>query len=777
MQFYERGIIHHVRSSLRIVFMKKRNISRQQQPVRRLSHLFGLLVMLGPALVAGAQTITWQENWESPDAQECWAADFGYWEIGVPTFGPPTNSLGSRAHQGTNVAATVLGGNYTDDRQSRLSSCPIQVPAANPRLRFWHWWSFNCYDYGQVQISTNNGSSWVVLSPNYGSASGNYDSSGKWTQTWLDLTPYAGKTVRIGFFFQSASGFSCDGSSSVEVAPGWYVDEVVVESGSLPTMLAADSFEDALALDRWVADFGVWEIGVPTSGPPIVNSNRTHSGSNCLATILSGNYTDDRTSRISSQPLLVPAEGMNPRLRLWHWWSFNCYDSGQVQISTNNGASWVILSPTYGSPSGNYDSSGKWTRAWLDLTPYAGKTVRIGFFFQSASGFSCDGSSSIEVAPGWYVDEVVIESGPLPTMLAADSFEDALALDRWVADFGVWEIGVPTSGPGAAHEGTNCLATILSGDYIDDRNSRIRSHDFVVPPMETNPRLRFWHWWNFNCYDYGEVQISTNNGASWVVLATYSASSPWTRPQIDLSRYAGKTARIAFRFVSASGFSCDGSSSVEVAPGWYVDEIRLLHDFTASLLNSPVVRTQNSGCISLGIGASSPPSIVNFTVQVPSGHLASPILSTESCWSGGIVPLSGSQWAVTLTNNCAVMPMGVATAGSICFTATSTQSAFVPLTIVNMSGPTPPLYSFGSRAVTIANEPLLEATMVAGTRTLTTYGKANTAYEIRHATNSTTARPWPPAWTNIVPANLFTNRLVTGSLSNASALFLYANEQ
>ena len=92
-----------------------------------------------------------------------------------------------------------------------------------------------------------------------------------------------------------------------------------------------------------VADYGVWEIGVPTSGP-----GSAHGGTNCLATILSGNYTDDRSSRVVSPAFAVPAAGLNPRLRFWHWWSFKDYDFGQVQISTNNGASWQALSPKYG---------------------------------------------------------------------------------------------------------------------------------------------------------------------------------------------------------------------------------------------------------------------------------------------------------------------------------------------------------------------------------------------------------------------------------------------
>src|SRR5437870_5570459 len=39
----------------------------------------------------------------------------------------------------------------------------------------------------------------------------------------------------------------------------------------------------------------------------------------------------------------------------------------------------------------------------------------------------------------------------------------------------VWQIGVPTSGPGIAHSGTNVAATRLSGAYPDNVDSRLVS--------------------------------------------------------------------------------------------------------------------------------------------------------------------------------------------------------------------------------------------------------------------------------------------------------------
>ena len=89
-------------------------------------------------------------------------------------------------------------------------------------------------------------------------------------------------------------------------------------------------------------------------------------------------------------------------------------------------------------------------------------------------------------------------TGPLPqwAVSGVDNFEDAAAPDRWTADTGIWEIGVPTNGPPAdaegnlAHEGTSVLATILSGNYTDERASRVVSPSFTVAAAEDNPRLQ-----------------------------------------------------------------------------------------------------------------------------------------------------------------------------------------------------------------------------------------------------------------------------------------------
>ena len=67
----------------------------------------------------------------------------------------------------------------------------------------------------------------------------------------------------------------------------------------------------------------------------------------------------------------------------------------------------------------------------------------------------------------------------------------------WSVSNGTWEVGVPTTGPVAAYSGQNCVATKLTGNYSKNVDSRFISPPFTVPDSNENPRLRFWHWFEF----------------------------------------------------------------------------------------------------------------------------------------------------------------------------------------------------------------------------------------------------------------------------------------
>jgi hypothetical protein len=328
---------------------------------------------------------------------------------------------------------------------------------------------------------------------------------------------------------------------------------LVVGDVRAETVFWSDNFETNTP-SRWTTSSS-WRIGSPTAGPTTNAAGfRTHSGTNCAST-QNYAYADSRlicTNYNGSTTLVVPATNQYPRLRFWHWFNFK-NALGFVEISTDNGSTWNQISPTYE----DITSGGVWSRPSIDLSAYAGQSVQIAFRF---AGLCCGNGL------GWYVDDVAVVTDP-PILNNPESFESGEG--DWSVGDGTWEIGKPTSGPNAAHTGTNCAATVLAGNYANNVDSRLISPPFAVPATNQFPSLHFWHWYNFN-NALGFIEISTNGGTWNQISPTYqngNSGGAWTNVSLDLSAYAGQTVQVAFRF---------GSGGSGTAAGWYVDDISLI---------------------------------------------------------------------------------------------------------------------------------------------------------------------------------------------------------
>ena len=152
-----------------------------------------------------------------------------------------------------------------------------------------------------------------------------------------------------------------------------------------------------------------------------------------------------------------------------------------------------------------------------------------------------------------------------------ETFEQGLGC--WQVDGGTWEVGPVTSGPNRAYAGVRAAGTVLGGDYRNGVSSRLISAHFTVPSVETNPRLRFWHWYELAGGDTGRVQLREGAG-NWVTLSpTYSGTSSgiWSSQLFDLAAYAGKRVQIAFWFQSTT----TDAFNRDVGPGWYLDDVRI----------------------------------------------------------------------------------------------------------------------------------------------------------------------------------------------------------
>ncbi|MCP3919365.1 MAG: hypothetical protein GY711_27830, partial [bacterium] len=291
-------------------------------------------------------------------------------------------------------------------------------------------------------------------------------------------------------------------------------------------------FEDfELGWNGWYTDNGVWQVGDPTAGPP-----GPFSGTKCAATELHGNYDANADSRLIGPSIVLdPVVGDEElHLRFQEWFSYEHCDAGYVQISTFDAGTQVWGAWT---TVGEFvEHTSPWSLRDVDLTPFAGEQVRLGFYHTAAYGGGCGGSST-----GWYIDDVAImKCSPV----LGGSFESGW--EGWGADRGVWQVGSPTTGPAAAFEGTNVAGTVLDSNYGANTDSRLVSPTVRLDPVAVGEELhlRFREWFSYDHCDAGYVQISTydtgtGTWADWVTLSPYvEHTSPWSLKDVDLTAYA-----------------------------------------------------------------------------------------------------------------------------------------------------------------------------------------------------------------------------------------------
>lgn len=332
-----------------------------------------------------------------------------------------------------------------------------------------------------------------------------------------------------------------------------------------PTPIFSEDFEAGPG--GWSIDQDVWQIGVPSSLPG------AHGGVQCAATRLQGYYPYyPNNSRLISPDIALPlvSQGEEIHLRFWHWFSYRSTefgsDWGRVQISvfdeSNGWSEWHSVSGAI------MHHSALWSPLDADITPLAGKSVRISFYHYNVPD-SHNGESY-----GWYVDDLTITKGqPVFT----GDFESGW--EGWSADHGVWEIGFPSAGPAAPYSGNQCAGTVLNADYPPAVSSRLVSPSLRLPLVGPGGilELRFWHWYygdKQQMDDKGYLQVSSRpvEGQPWTAWQylsdkTYEKSLQWRMEAEDLHAYDGQTIRVAFYHTA--------NDNASVQAGWYVDDVTL----------------------------------------------------------------------------------------------------------------------------------------------------------------------------------------------------------
>ena len=174
---------------------------------------------LSPPFADGFLTLN--TNWTVVTSELAETPSDTRWEFGVPQNGRETNS-----HTGTNAWGNNLNGIPIETASTDLVSPAISLTGGNvATLRFWHSYDFT--ERSQLLdlvaaglfISTNNGASWELLNQYTEESAG-------WEGEEIDLTPYVGRVVRLGWHYEL---FSVEAA----VRPGWLIDDVSVEMSTV----------------------------------------------------------------------------------------------------------------------------------------------------------------------------------------------------------------------------------------------------------------------------------------------------------------------------------------------------------------------------------------------------------------------------------------------------------------------------------------------------------------------------------------------------------------
>jgi len=225
---------------------------------------------------------------------------------------------------------------------------------------------------------------------------------------------------------------------------------------STGTIIFEESFEAGGTL--WSAQ-EAWQIGSPNSGP-----NSGYGSSNCAATNLSGdypNYADDWliSPNINLPPIAYPSSQLV--LSSWEWFEIESgYDFGRVKISADDGNTWTELSQRSGSSD--------WRESTINLTAYAGGSVKIGFQFTS--------DYSITYL-GWYLDSISI------TLYDPEPLEVALvSLNPQNFPFVYMNVAVNAFGQG--------ISDLTQSNFRVYENEALQTDYFEVTPPDTSGGVR-----------------------------------------------------------------------------------------------------------------------------------------------------------------------------------------------------------------------------------------------------------------------------------------------
>lgn len=173
---------------------------------RAMVHFAGADIEYPLAFQVGTPTLALSDTYEGGTAN---------WTF-TGTWGLTTSSSHSATHSLTDSPAGSYGNSINTSAQL-IGARPMS------RVRFWHKYATEAnFDYANVQVSGNGGTSWTTVASYNGTLS-------TWTQVSIDLGAYVGQNLLLRFQLTSDSNTTAD---------GWYIDDLEIEGAAAAFAMA-----------------------------------------------------------------------------------------------------------------------------------------------------------------------------------------------------------------------------------------------------------------------------------------------------------------------------------------------------------------------------------------------------------------------------------------------------------------------------------------------------------------------------------------------------------
>ena len=181
-------------------------------------------------IIIGFPVFIFEDNTNDPSV---------YWTITKsPSNSPQWDSTYKSFYSSPNSYTDSKNGNYINNATVTMTlTNPIDISGfTNPRLSYYTKFDIeDNYDYGQVEISTNNGSTWIPLTGNYTQPGVSPQPVGQpvydgvisnWVKEDISLASYLSSQLKIRFELKTDGGVRRD---------GWYLDDIGIFIYSIPT--------------------------------------------------------------------------------------------------------------------------------------------------------------------------------------------------------------------------------------------------------------------------------------------------------------------------------------------------------------------------------------------------------------------------------------------------------------------------------------------------------------------------------------------------------------